>query len=85
MELIQDAILDLLVRVQAGTPITDDSIEQASRALDYYQGIRRAAITAFTALAKDNIYGPGPNEAWNTLGEALGMLCSTDTPNKPGD
>ena len=42
--------------------------------------VRIAAIEAFRALAQDNTYGPGPNAAWKILGEALGMVSSTDEP-----
>ncbi len=78
----QDAILDLLVRAQARTPISDDNIEQATRALEYYQSVRHAALEAFQALAKDNTYGSGPNTAWEILGKTLGMVTSTDTPRR---
>jgi hypothetical protein len=37
-----------------------------------------ACNAAFTALAKDNTYGPGPNKAWAILGEVLGKVHSDD-------
>ncbi len=40
--------------------------------------IRTAAIEAFRVLAQDNTYALGPNNAWKILGEALGMVTSTD-------
>lgn len=40
--------------------------------------IRTAALEAFRALGQDNTYAPGPNAAWKVLGEALGMVSSTD-------
>lgn len=70
-ELQQDAILDVLVRVQSELPVSYDAMEQATRALGYYQAIRYAALLALEALGESVV---SANPALKTLGIALGTI-----------
>ena len=80
---VEELEADAAIKAQKLEHYVDETFNILNEDVDrvkVLEAIRTAAIVAFQHLAKDNTYAPGPNAAWKVLGEALGMVSSTDKP-----